>query len=322
MTHTATAATSVPLVAVWLSLSITTACAAAGTAWLAVSRRTPFAWWGNFVRWSLVLVTALAVADLALRSSEPAETEGAWVLVRLAAGLAGILLATAILAAPQARGDRWSWAWTGGIVAALVLSFFRLQAVGAPQRDQVDPFVALPIEEEPDETGAHAVTDRGKTIRLRRYVTPEHEPLVPDGFDGRVIVADSSRSPSNCHGWVFTGGRFQVGGADVATILADNGYVAVATPRPADLIVYRDEQGKIVHTGLVKATGPDGFVLVESKWGPLDIYWHTPHDQVYSRRFEYWRSPRAGHELEIVAPSEPPAGTAGREPPVPSASQP
>lgn len=312
MPHTATAAASVPLVAVWLSLSIATACAAAGTAWLAVSRRTPFAWWGNFVRWSLVLVTALAVADLALRSSEPAETEGAWVLVRLAACLAGILLATAILAAPPTRDDRWGWAWTGGIVAALALACVRLQAIAAPQFTPTDPLVALPVEEEPDETGAHAVTDRGTKIRLRRYVTPEHEPLVPDGFDGRVIVADSSRSPSNCHGWVFTGGRFQVGGADVEQILSDNGYVAVATPRPSDLIVYRDGTGAIVHTGLVKATGPDGFVLVESKWGPLDIYWHTPHDQVYSQRYEYWRSPRAGHELGIVAPSEAPPGTVGR----------
>jgi len=239
-----------------------------------------------------VVVTALAVADVALRSSQPAETEGPWVIVRLGFGFGGILLATAILAAPPARGDRWGWAWTGGLVFALALSCLRFQAVAAPQRADLDPFLALPVEAETDETGAHGVTDRGTMIHLRRYVTPEHEPLVPDGFDGRVIVADSSRSPANCHGWVFTGGRFQVGGADVQRILDDNGYVAVATPRPGDLIVYRDEPGRIVHTGLIKAIGPEGFVLIESKWGPLDIYWHTPHDQVYSQRFEYWRSAR------------------------------
>ncbi|MFM8891339.1 MAG: hypothetical protein ACKOTB_06895, partial [Planctomycetia bacterium] len=48
--------------------------------------------------------------------------------------------------------------------------------------------------------------------------------------------------------------------------------------------------------------GDDGFVLVESKWGPLHTYWHTPEAQSYSQRFDYWRSPRAGHLLTIVAP--------------------
>lgn len=300
----AAAASSLPLVAVWLCLLVAMACATAGTAWLALSGRRGYSWWSTFVRWSLVVVTALAVADVALRSSQPAETEGSWVIVRLGFGLGGILLATAILAAPPARGDRWGWAWTGGLVFALALSCLRFQAVAAPQRVDLDPFLALPVEAETDETGAHGVTDRGTMIHLRRYITPEHEPLVPDGFDGRVIVADSSRSPANCHGWVFTGGRFQVGAADVQQILDDNGYVAVATPRTGDLIVYRDEQGKIVHTGLVKAIGPEGFVLIESKWGPLDIYWHTPHDQVYSERFEYWRSARDGHLLGIVGPAD------------------
>jgi hypothetical protein len=51
-------------------------------------------------------------------------------------------------------------------------------------------------------------------------------------------------------------------------------------------------------------------VLIESKWGPLDIYWHTPHDQVYSQRFEYRRSARSGHDLTIVERGPAPAPVA------------
>ena len=32
----------------------------------------------------------------------------------------------------------------------------------------------------------------------------------------------------NCHGWVFTGGRFWVSGEDVPRILEDNGYRRVS----------------------------------------------------------------------------------------------
>jgi hypothetical protein len=46
--------------------------------------------------------------------------------------------------------------------------------------------------------------------------------------------------------------------------------------------------------------GADGFILVESKWGSLRVFWHTPDDQGYSPRFEYWHSDRGGHLLEIV----------------------
>lgn len=58
------------------------------------------------------------------------------------------------------------------------------------------------------------------------------------------------------------------------------------------------------HTGLVQAIGRNGFVLIESKWGQLDVYWHTPADQGYADHWEYWRSTRAGHRLDVQGGNE------------------
>jgi hypothetical protein len=304
-----------PLVLVWLVVTVIAAGVTAGSLWLVASRRGMPPWWTRLMRWSLVAVMALALADASLH--RPAAPTGLPLLVRFATATAGILLATAILRAPAPAASRRGWTCVVAGVATLALSGVRLQAVAAPERFDGDPTAASMVAREHDEHGAHALTDRGSTIPLGRFVTIEHEAFVPDGFNGRVIVADANRSPANCHGWVFTGGRFQVAGTDVARILAENGYLMVADPQPGDLVVYRDSADTIIHTGLVKATGPEGFVLVESKWGPLDIYWHTPHDQVYSQQFEYRRSARHGHELTIIEPPRPPgdrAEAADRQP--------
>jgi hypothetical protein len=145
-----------------------------------------------------------------------------------------------------------------------------------------------------------ALTDCGQTIPVRRYAEPAAERSVPTGYEGRAILAGGEQALSNCHGWVFTGGRYAIAGENVDAILRDNGYARVAAPGLHDLIVYRDAAGRPVHTGVVKAVGADGFILVESKWGSLRVFWHTPDDQGYSPRYEYWHSDRGGHLLEIV----------------------
>lgn len=296
-----------PLVVLWLAAALLAAVATAGSLCLAALRRATPAWWTGFVRVVLVTVMALAIADTEMRPPSSAATGAPWIVFRMALGIVGILLAASIvrLPSPTIHGG-WPGIVGGGVAA--VLACARLQAIAAPSTQLLPPTAASLIQHQPDDTAAHAVTDRGSIIQLRCFTTIEHEPLVPDGFNGRVIVATAEQSPSNCHGWVFTGGRFQIAGADVATILEDNGYSAVTAPRPDDLIVYRNPSGAIIHTGLVKAVGTDGFVLVESKWGPLDIYWHTPYEQTYSQRFEYWRSRRDGHGLTVVTP----AGDAAR----------
>jgi hypothetical protein len=104
-----------------------------------------------------------------------------------------------------------------------------------------------------------------------------------------------------CHGWVFTGGQFGVASEDVDAILADNGYLAVSEPRENDVVIYRDDLGRVRHTGLVRFVGADGLVLVESKWGPLGLYLHPPQDQPYGTFFNYYHSPRPGNELRLVS---------------------
>lgn len=116
---------------------------------------------------------------------------------------------------------------------------------------------------------------------------------------GRRIVTGPNDPRANCHGWVFTGGRYYVDGKLVDAILHDNRYERVAEPEASDLVVWRDALGIPVHTGIVKAVGQDGFVLVESKWGHTGRYLHEPHHPGYSKDFAYYRSPRSGHLLHI-----------------------
>ncbi len=151
--------------------------------------------------------------------------------------------------------------------------------------------------------GCTALTDAGRPIPL--YGVKPHGDLLAfekstlQDYYGRVIFMARADLHANCHGWAYTAGQYWVRCADVPAILEDNGYQVVETPQPGDLIIYRDDDGKIVHTGQVKATGAR-YVLVESKWGPLGVYLHAPDDQCYGRSYRYYRSQREGHLLDFV----------------------
>ncbi len=121
----------------------------------------------------------------------------------------------------------------------------------------------------------------------------------------RVIRTAIPSPESNCHGWVFTGGRFWVKGEEVDRILADNGYVPVASPRAEDIVIYRDDNGMVLHTARVEAVTRNGLVLVEGKWGQFGRFLHAPEDQPYSRNWAWYRSPRDGHLLRGL--DEPPS---------------
>jgi hypothetical protein len=112
-----------------------------------------------------------------------------------------------------------------------------------------------------------------------------------------IQTADADKS-CNCHGWVFTGGRYSVRGMEVDRILEDNGYTEVSRPQPGDAIVYRSESGTVLHSGVVRVVAND-LILIESKWGPNGRFLHAPETQVYSPRWAYYHSTRHGHELQI-----------------------
>ena len=79
----------------------------------------------------------------------------------------------------------------------------------------------------------HALDADAETMLLKRFK------LV--GLVTRTAAPDAR---CNCHGWIFTGGRFWVKGTDVGQVLHDNRYEEVSETRVGDLIVYRDDAGK------------------------------------------------------------------------------
>jgi hypothetical protein len=105
----------------------------------------------------------------------------------------------------------------------------------------------------------------------------------------------------NCYGLVFAARRTAiVDEDDVVAILEDDQYRKLPwdpkTWLPGDIVIYRNEEGEIVHTALVASTsvdlsGKDVTVYVLSAWGECGEYLH-PIDEV---------PPLLGKPTEVVA---------------------
>jgi hypothetical protein len=158
----------------------------------------------------------------------------------------------------------------------------------------------LPVE-------VHACTDEGRPLPLWTLGTTDDDVAAimsgPEENTSRQLPMKILRTapPSietNCHGWVFCDGRYCIHNQNVEQILQENGYEIVANPQPDDVIIYRDDQGGIIHSGLVR-TVYDDTVLIESKWGILGRYLHAPTDQTYSTHWNFYRSARSGHSVRI-----------------------
>lgn len=168
----------------------------------------------------------------------------------------------------------------------------------------------LPGVVEP-EGGSWAITDEGANIPLYHLATDdiqfEEYSLSADqrykGYPHAMIHREDADKTTNCHGWVFTGGRFLLKGADVERILCDNQYFIVSEPKPNDIVIYRDQARTILHTALVQAILADGTVITESKWGVDQRFLHLPADQPYSPVFDYYRTNRLNHHLINILPS-------------------
>lgn len=117
-------------------------------------------------------------------------------------------------------------------------------------------------------------------------------------YDMHLLQTMEPKLDFNCHGWVFANGRCWVRGTVVPMILHDNGYRTVAQPAPGDVAVFRNEQGEVMHTALVRLVREDGSVLLESKWGALGCYLHTPTHHAYGTcDCTYYHTDRGGHLL-------------------------
>lgn len=151
------------------------------------------------------------------------------------------------------------------------------------------------------------VTDRGREVELYRWRpdSDQDEQLIRSTVNGRVgdLPTTIQRAEydvrSNCHGWVFTNGRFLLKGDGVDRILQDNGYEAVTQPQAGDVVIYRIPTNEIAHTGLVQGVLGDGTVIVESKWSVGGRYLHQPDAQPYSSQYTFYRTPRKSHVVTI-----------------------
>ena len=123
-------------------------------------------------------------------------------------------------------------------------------------------------------------------------------------YNGSMIQRAPAGPLANCHGWVFLDGQYLISGDAVQRILDDNAYEVVEEAIAGDVIIYRDNDRNIVHSGLVRGVLNDGTIIIESKWGVEGVFLHNPLDTPYSVLFDYYRSPRPTHRVKIVPADE------------------
>jgi hypothetical protein len=168
---------------------------------------------------------------------------------------------------------------------------------------------AVPDVQMSDEPVAWAVTDAGNPVPLHTAAPAEGEVVFNAAKETlflqhrdllqSVIRTGDANLKSNCHGWVFTGGRYWVKAREVDRILKENGYATVSAPRAGDVAVYREENGRAYHTAVVRCVTEDGTIFQESKWGTLGRFLHTADKNPYAYLLcTYHRSSRDGHCLK------------------------
>jgi hypothetical protein len=139
--------------------------------------------------------------------------------------------------------------------------------------------------------------------RFQQYVMQSRAAVA--SIAEQSITRAAPQPSTNCHGWVFTDGKYILRSADVQTVLNENGYLKVESPQDNDVVIYRDSAGRIIHSGLVRSVLSDGSVLIESKWGFASTYIHMAVNQPYSSDFSYYHTPRGSHTIQISAVPEP-----------------
>ena len=154
-----------------------------------------------------------------------------------------------------------------------------------------------------------AKTDRGSGIHLlsvgehqsAEYLAEsEHQTILSGPLSEYIIRRGPPDDASNCHGWVFSGGKFAIRGAEVDTILAENEYEPVTAPLAGDLCVYRNDTDGVAHTAIVRSVLEDGTVLVEGKWGRLGVFLHPVDHSAYGTHYTYHRTDRGTHVLRSI----------------------
>jgi hypothetical protein len=234
-----------------------------------------------------------------------------------AAGVVAALIAAAALTRSQwvrtvARNRSSAWIGLAGLGLFVVVgAYVRYdRAMDAAEKAWMAEVTEEILQPSLKTVDVHATTDRGQAVTIsalaevypiEKIAVKEERELTNTQLMLNVIRISPPDEATNCHGWVFAGGRHWIGGKQVEPILADNGYQVVSKPAVGDLVVYRDAEGNIAHSAVVKAT-PEGLpVLLESKWGCLGTFLHAPEHSPYGEKFTFYRSARTGHTLAGLA---------------------
>ena len=255
---------------------------------------------------------AVGTAGAGLGSAVVLDPNAGWAAAALTAAITGAFLVLGSpLFAKVLRGCQRPGVRAAGLGAAgaalLVGGIFRFDYQDASDMDASLDWLVHVSERPPTREVADVAvsTDRANRIYPRAVIQPrtdadlqilardvtKHVPQVGTG-----VPRSPASDASNCHGWVFTGGRYWLSPADVATILTENGYTPVTDPQAGDLVIYRLGT-EIAHTAIVRATGPEIPVLVEGKWGWMGVYLHPVDQSCYGTNVTYYRSSRDGHLL-------------------------
>jgi hypothetical protein len=235
---------------------------------------------------------------------------------RLVSGVVAVLRACS---QPVVRYTLLTVAGIGVSVGSIILFEHTEEQVTSRGMDELELLESrvpiVPVERE------KAITDRGTLIQLREPVEVRENEVLSDVEDryfqnirlkNQVIRHSAPDDRSNCHGWIFTGGRFILSGDDVDLILKENEYTKQDSPQQGDLVIYRSG-GMITHTAVVQLVAEDQAVLVRSKWGSLGVFVHPIDKSPYGTDYTFHRSTRAGHLLTTApsagATSTPPMAT-------------
>ncbi|WP_439623583.1 CHAP domain-containing protein [Gemmata sp.] len=270
---------------------------------------------GASARAAATVAASAAAVGAAVLLDQPGGAATAAVL--LAAGLVPVLAlghprvvaaAARAVAASHHPAARYGLLAAVGVVSAVgAVALFDRADERAKAQSMADMNVVMGARPSVPSDRARAATDRGTPVVLREPVaaaapeaadpaTSEERFLAAAQLSDQIIRRGCGGAQTNCHGWVFTGGRFRLSADDVAVILAENGYREVAVPAPGDAVVYRTN-GAVTHTGVVRYVTPGEPVLIESKWGDLGVFLHAAERSPYGTDFTFHRSDRRGHTL-------------------------
>lgn len=222
-----------------------------------------------------------------------------------------LALASAFLAANTVI-DLGRWRRVAAVGVVLCGTGLVRDAVSRFERTENELTVANTVTLSPSEAyrpplappPVHVVTDSGKpvdvmaatTVRPAEECEQAEQLMFTEWHVNGLVRCRPATDESNCHGWVFTGGKFWLRSAEVAVILSENGYTRVDLPEKGDLAVYHSSSGDILHTAVVWSV-ENGEVLVEGKWGVMGVYRHPALESGYGSDVTYHRSPRPGHLL-------------------------